>query len=53
MLFSALSAGTILYVVVFEILQRERQKDINGFLQLITLVLGFVAMMFVEIFGEI
>lgn len=47
----ALSAGTILYVVVFEILQRERQKDINGFLQLITLVLGFVAMMFVEIFA--
>ncbi|XP_059085377.1 zinc transporter ZIP1-like [Tigriopus californicus] len=46
----ALSAGTILYVVVFEILQRERQKDVNGFLQLTALVIGFLAMMLVELF---
>eukprot|EP00095_Tigriopus_kingsejongensis_P008376 maker-scaffold9_size846264-snap-gene-0.10 protein:Tk08376 transcript:maker-scaffold9_size846264-snap-gene-0.10-mRNA-1 annotation:"zinc transporter zip1" len=46
----ALSAGTILYVVVFEILQRERQKDVNGLLQLLVLVLGFVAMVLVEVF---
>eukprot|EP00095_Tigriopus_kingsejongensis_P000396 maker-scaffold19_size710362-snap-gene-0.21 protein:Tk00396 transcript:maker-scaffold19_size710362-snap-gene-0.21-mRNA-1 annotation:"zinc transporter zip1" len=45
----ALSAGTILYVVVFEVLQRERQKDVNGLLQLLVLVLGFVAMVLVEL----
>ena len=50
-IFTALSAGTILYVVVFEVLQRERSKNINGMATFFAAVLGFVAMLLVEIFG--
>ena len=49
----ALSAGTILYVVVFQVLQRERSKNISGNMQLFSFILGFCAMMLVEIFGMI
>ena len=47
----ALSAGTILYVVVFQVLQRERSKNVSGNMQLFCFILGFCAMMLVEIFG--
>ena len=45
----ALAGGTILYVVVFEILERERSKNISGLGQLIFVILGFCAMLTVEL----
>ena len=47
----ALASGTILYVVVFEILQRERSKNINGLLQFLSIIVGFSIMMTVEFLG--
>ena len=47
----ALAAGTILYVVAFEILERERSKSISGLVQLCFVIVGFAAMMTVEILG--
>ena len=40
-----------MYVVVFEVLERERSKNINGMATFFAAVLGFVAMLLVEIFG--
>ena len=45
----ALAGGTILYVVVFEILERERSKNISGLAQLFFVILGFSAMLTVEL----
>jgi len=44
----ALASGTILYVVVFEILERERSKSISGLVQLCFIIFGFGLMMTVE-----
>ena len=51
--FVGLAAGTILYVVVFEVLQRERSKSVSGLVQLLFVVAGFSAMMCVDLFGKI
>jgi hypothetical protein len=51
-LFEGISAGTILYVVVFEILQREKNKSVPGLLQLTFLLIGFAVMVCIEIFGK-
>ena len=45
----ALAGGTILYVVVFEILERERSKNISGLLQLFCVIIGFTALLMVEL----
>lgn len=47
-----LAAGTILYVVVFEVLQRERSKIVSGLVQLFFVVAGFSAMMCIDLFGK-
>jgi len=47
-----LSGGTILYVVMFEILQREKEKKISGIIQLFGILVGFAAMMTMEILGK-
>ena len=48
----ALAGGTILYVVVFEVLQRERSKQhVPGLLQLAFVSMGFAAMVLVEVYG--
>ena len=45
-----LSAGTILYVVVFEVLQREKTKrKVPGLVQLVLIVVGFILMIAVEV----
>ena len=49
----AFAGGTIIYVVVFEVLQRERSKDISGLLQLLFVVIGFCCLLMVEIFGKL
>ena len=47
----ALAGGTILYVVAFEILERERSKSISGLVQLCFVIVGFATMMTVELLG--
>ena len=40
-----MAAGTLLYVVMFEVLNRERQKDVHGLLQLTAVMVGFALML--------
>ena len=47
-----LAAGTILYVVMFEVLNREKAKEISGLGQLLGIIVGFVAMLLLDIFGK-
>ena len=49
----ALAGGTIIYVVVFEVLERERSKNVSGLAQLFFVVLGFCVLMMVEILGKV
>ena len=49
----ALAGGTIIYVVVFEVLERERSKNVSGLAQLFFVILGFCVMMLVEILGKV
>lgn len=52
-LLSAVSTGTILYIVFFEILQRERTKDtpkLFGLLLYLSMVAGFGMMFYVTLF---
>ena len=46
------AGGTIIYVVMFEIFSRERAKDVPGLLQFVAIIIGFVIMMIIQIFGE-
>ena len=48
-----LSGGTIMYVVVFEVLERERSKSISGMIQFTFFLLGFIAMVCIDVFGEL
>jgi len=48
----AIAGGTLLYVVMFEILQREKEKDVSGTLQLIGILLGFALMTLLITFVE-
>ena len=49
---TGLAAGTILYIVMFEVLQRERGRDVSGLLQLVAILAGFSVMLLIEVFGE-
>ena len=46
-----IAGGTIIYVVMFEILSRERAKDVPGLLQFAAIIIGFLIMMIIQIFG--
>ena len=48
----ALAGGTLIYVVVFEVLQREKSKSVSGMAQLTFVILGFCTLMCIEIFGK-
>ena len=48
----ALAGGTIIYVVVFEVLERERSKNVSGLAQLFFVILGFCVLMAVELLGK-
>ena len=39
-----IATGSLLYVVFFEILEKERQKPVAGILQVISMSLGFIFM---------
>jgi len=43
-----IAAGTLLYVVMFEVLNRERMKEVSGILQLVGVLLGFGVMLTIE-----
>ena len=48
-----LAGGTLLYVCVFEILEREKsKKNVSGLLQLLFVILGFSTLMLVEMFAS-
>ena len=47
----AMAGGTIIYVVVFEILERERSKNVSGLAQLCFVLLGFGVLLSVELLG--
>jgi len=48
-----LAGGTILYVVMFEVLNREKAKEISGLMQLFGIMIGFTAMLLLDAFvGE-
>ncbi|XP_059471086.1 zinc transporter ZIP1-like isoform X2 [Neocloeon triangulifer] len=44
-----MAAGTLVYVVFFEVLQRERANTQSGFFQLIAIMLGFVIMLCLQL----
>ncbi len=48
-----LAAGTLIYVVVFEVLQRERSKNVSGLVQLLFVLFGFCTLMAVVLLGEL
>ena len=51
--YKAISAGCIIYVVVFEIMQRERSKMIQPkVVQFLALIVGFFTMMTIDIFSK-
>ena len=45
LIMQGLACGTILYVAFFEILERERAKEMVGLIQWSLLVLGFLAIL--------
>ena len=50
-----IATGSLLYVVFFEILEKERQKAVPGLLQVISMSLGFIFMVLLglaEVRGE-
>jgi len=49
-IFQGISAGTIIYVVMFEVLQREMVRDVPGLMQLLGVMVGFGAMLMIQIF---
>ena len=42
----------MLYVVMFEVLNRERMKEVSGILQLVGVLLGFGVMLTIECLGK-
>jgi len=46
-LLSAISSGTILYIVFFEILQKERVSNLSEIVQIIAMAIGFGLMFLV------
>ena len=51
--FQALAGGTILYVCMFEILEREKnKKNVSRMLQLLFVILGVVSLLTIEILGN-
>jgi solute carrier family 39 (zinc transporter), member 1/2/3 len=47
-----MAAGTIVFVTFFEILQREKSSNQNGFLQLSAIIIGFAAMVGLMAIGK-
>ena len=48
-MFQGLATGSLLYVVFFEILEKERSKNINGFAQAMSMSFGYIFMVLLSI----
>ena len=48
-MFQGLATGSLLYVVFFEILEKERSKSINGFAQAMAMSLGYIFMVLLSL----
>lgn len=48
-----MAAGTLLYVVFFEVLARERANDKSGLLQLAAIIVGFMLMLGLQLASEL
>ncbi len=51
LIMQGLACGTILYVAFFEILERERAKEMVGLIQWTLFVLGFLVMLGLQMQG--
>jgi len=49
LVFQGLATGSLLYVVFFEILEKERSKSINGFAQAMSMTLGYIFMVLLSL----
>jgi len=49
LVFQGLATGSLLYVVFFEILEKERVKDVNGFAQAMSMTFGYVFMILLSV----
>merc|ERR1719318_32610 len=47
-----LAGGTILYIVMFEVLQREKEKEVSGICQLFGILAGFCAMLTLQLLAH-
>lgn len=47
-----MAGGTLLYVIFFEVLQRERSNTQSGFLQLLAIMVGFAVMFALQFFRK-
>ena len=42
---TAIATGTLLYIVFYEILQKDRCQGISGFVQFVSVLVGFAVML--------
>jgi len=49
LVFQGLATGSLLYVVFFEILEKERIKDVNGFAQAMSMTFGYIFMVLLSL----
>lgn len=49
LVFQGLATGSLIYVVFFEILEKERSKAVNGFAQAMSMSLGYIFMVLLSI----
>ncbi|XP_054159840.1 zinc transporter ZIP3-like [Oppia nitens] len=48
-LLTSIATGTLLYIIFYEILQKDRRENINGFLQLFSILFGFGVMLTINV----
>lgn len=53
MVLQAMAAGTLLYVVFFEVLAREKSNVHSGVWQLLAILSGFVVMCILQVSSEL
>merc|ERR1719347_2406929 len=49
LVFQGLATGSLIYVVFFEILEKERGKDVNGFAQAMSMTLGYIFLVLLSV----
>jgi len=49
LVFQGLATGSLIYVVFFEILEKERGKEVNGFAQAMSMTLGYIFLVLLSV----